>query len=70
MVTLPETELVLTIQTLTCPFCHKPGPVLRVKKGDYDKWVGGTNIQQAFPYLTADERETMITGICPKCWPS
>jgi hypothetical protein len=25
-------------------------------------------IQRAFPYLTADEREVMLSGICPECW--
>ena len=25
-------------------------------------------IQEAFPTLDADQRELLISGICPKCW--
>jgi hypothetical protein len=37
---------------------------------DWLEWKGGTPklIQQVFPYLTADEREIMISGTCPVCW--
>jgi hypothetical protein len=26
------------------------------------------NIQDIFPYLTADEREMLLSHTCPKCW--
>jgi hypothetical protein len=35
---------------------------------DYIKWRGGTLIQNAFPYLTPNEREFLITGITPEEW--
>ena len=36
---------------------------------DYNKWrSGGGNIQDIMPYLTADEREFLMTGIMPKEW--
>lgn len=32
-------------------------------------WIGSSlNIQQAFPYMTVDERELMVTGIGPQEW--
>ena len=35
---------------------------------DYLDWSEGELVQIAFPYLSAEERETLISGICPKCW--
>ena len=52
----------------TCPSCGKVHTV-RVKANDYYKWtLEGLYIQDAFPYLTASERELLQTGICPDCW--
>ena len=50
-----------------CPFCGEYHEVL-VSEADYASWQGGELAQVAFPYLTADEREILISGICPKCW--
>ncbi len=36
--------------------------------GDFFKWQEGELAQNAFPYLSADEREMLISGVCPKCW--
>lgn len=37
--------------------------------GDYHEWaVAGSNIQRAMPYLTADEREFLMTGITAEEW--
>ena len=33
-----------------------------------EKWKGGLLIQQAFPFLTADEREFIMTGTPPHVW--
>jgi hypothetical protein len=33
-----------------------------------EKWKGGLLIQQAFPFLTADEREFIMTGTPPNVW--
>lgn len=55
--------LVLT----SCPFCGKTHEVL-VNEDDYYDWQDGELAQNAFPYLSADEREMLITGICPTCW--
>lgn len=50
-----------------CPFCHKANEV-EVNEMDYWDWQDGALAQDAFPYLSADERELLISGICPKCW--
>lgn len=31
-------------------------------------WTHGTNIQHAFPQLSADHRELLLTGILPDEW--
>lgn len=35
---------------------------------DANAWVNGECIQNAFPYLTAEEREIMLTGMDNECW--
>jgi len=32
-------------------------------------WIQGTLIQNAMPYLTADQREFLISGLTPDEWP-
>lgn len=50
-----------------CPFCGSVSSV-SVEKGDYLNWQAGMMAQDAFPYLSAEEREMLISGICPSCW--
>lgn len=51
-----------------CPFCDK-NHMVKVNDSDLVKYkFGNVLIQEAFPYLTADEREIIKTGICPTCW--
>lgn len=58
-----------TVMGKVCPFCGAPGPVLTLQSmDDYNRWVGGTVIQKAMPYLTPSERESLQTGICDTCW--
>lgn len=56
-----------TIIERPCPFCGQPHYV-EVNFIDYWMWEQGMNAQDAFPYLGPNEREILITGICPKCW--
>lgn len=39
-----------------------------VDEESFREWQSGALIQNAFPNLNAEERETLITGICPSCW--
>ena len=50
-----------------CPFCGRANEVA-VNETDYLDWQDGALVQNAFPYLSADEREMLISGICPTCW--
>ena len=50
-----------------CPFCGHAHEV-EVNEMDYWDWQDGELAQNAFPYLSADEREMLISGICPDCW--
>jgi hypothetical protein len=56
----------ITLTTI-CPFCGQTHEVL-VFEDDYDAWQGGARAQDVFFYLSANEREMLISGICPKCW--
>lgn len=57
-----------------CPFCGKKQQlVLEHRKGAEYKlgkvaYESGYHIQNAFPSFTPDEREFILTGICPECW--
>lgn len=50
-----------------CPFCGKE-TIITVAEADYEAWQAGALAQDAFPYLLAEEREMLISGICPTCW--
>jgi hypothetical protein len=51
----------------TCPHCMQVTSVTVDREG-YDRWKAGELIQRALPNLSADEREMLMTGICPNCW--
>tara|TARA_R100000008_G_scaffold85411_1_gene75260 strand:- start:3302 stop:3499 length:198 start_codon:yes stop_codon:yes gene_type:complete len=50
--------------------CVKCGgeQAIEAKVEDVNSWRDGVLIQNAMPYLSADEREMFISGICPICW--
>ena len=56
----------ITLTTI-CPFCGQTHEVL-VYEDDFLAWQDGARAQDAFPYLSAREREMLISGICPQCW--
>lgn len=56
----------LYIET-TCPICHETHTIM-VYTDDFYAWKHGKNAQDAFGYLSADNREMLISGICPDCW--
>lgn len=39
-----------------------------VSKIDHKNWVNGMLIQNAFPYLSAGDREMILTGISDELW--
>lgn len=34
----------------------------------YEKWIAGELIQRAMPFLSASDREILMTGIGPESW--
>lgn len=52
------------------PRCRKCGTTypMMIDPDDYALWKGGVYAQQAFPYLTAGERELLISATCDDCW--
>lgn len=55
------------IRTVECPLCGRLTE-LDVPNSGFLAWQDGSRIQDALPMLTADEREVLMTGICPACW--
>ena len=57
-------------------FCNVTGPcvitgkdyTLKVYLKDLSDWIGGKYIQDAMPYLSAEQREFLISGTSPDGW--
>lgn len=41
---------------------------ISVHEADYIAWHNGKFAQDCFPYLTAGQRELMISNTCDDCW--
>jgi hypothetical protein len=55
--------------TVTCPLCLTEQRPLLVSIERYNAWKNGELfIHDAFPELTASERELLMTGTCDPCW--
>jgi len=61
------TSDMITVITRPCIRCGKPS-TLEVDSDAYGRWAGGEVIQRAFPTLTSDERELLVTGTHGSCW--
>lgn len=55
-----------TLVTKTCPFCGRQHTI-SVPTDDFIEWQCGELIQNAMPYLSAENREFLISGICRDC---
>ena len=51
----------------TCRQC-KESVEMSVNRQDMVDWQGGKHIQHAMPYLSADQRELLISGTCGTCF--
>lgn len=60
-----------TIQyrTKKCSWCGEDS-VIEIPKDGFNAWKEGKglHVQDAFPNLSRDVREQLITGIHPVCW--
>lgn len=55
--------------TQVSPFSRKTHIMrIKMKQADLKAWINGKTIQDALPYLTADEREFLMTGITAEEW--
>lgn len=51
-----------------CVSCNTPHTIL-VPTAGYKLWASGqAKIQDAMPQLSEDERELLMSNICPACW--
>lgn len=58
----------ITVMGPHCTVCEEQS-VVRVKEADYEAWnTRKLFIQEAFPYLSADERELLVSGTHSSCW--
>lgn len=57
-------EMVLEAKCDRCAENHQ----LRVNEQDYIDWQNGKHIQDAMPYIPAEAREVLISGICGECF--
>jgi hypothetical protein len=57
------------VYSLRCRRC-KEFRYIQAFQEDVNKWLDGELIQDAMPYLSADDREMLKSRICPKCWES
>ena len=53
--------------SVSCRYCNGHH-ILAACAEDVDRWQGGELIQNAMPYLSADERELLISGTCGTCF--
>ena len=51
-----------------CPFCGAESKIA-VDPVAYHRWkVVGDLVQNAFPDMSPEDREVLMTGICSACW--
>lgn len=54
---------------VTCWRCKQPHTIL-VKEEDHQRWLAGESVQKVFHYLSADDRELILTSTCGPCFDS
>ena len=65
IVSLPTPETVRVEKQ--CRVCHQLA-IVEVPREQFIAWRNGELAQLAFPQLSADEREMLISGTHPECW--
>ena len=61
----PPAEMTIDVE---CQVCHTKRQVMVPAMG-YLQWsIGQVRIQDAMPRLSAEDRELLISQICPTCW--
>jgi hypothetical protein len=55
------------IHTKMCPECGREDQY-EVTEDELTAYMNGAFVQVAFPHLTVDQREQLITGLDKECW--
>lgn len=50
-----------------CVVCNKSSEV-ELDREQYEQWQSGMHVQAAFPEMSAEDREILISGTHPECW--
>lgn len=50
-----------------CPHCSAFTEVVAPTEA-FRRWRNGEYIQDVLPELSDDDREALISGLCPDCW--
>ena len=63
-----DNEEEFEVYPVTCSFCKTTYPI-RLRPSDVKRYEEeNLLVQQAFPYLSVDERELLISGMCGICF--
>ena len=57
----------IVVKTKTCTVCGEY-EVWSLNRQAVESWQGGEYIQNAFPDMSAEDRELLISGTHPACW--
>ena len=57
----------IIIKTKTCKVCGNY-ELWSLDRGAVERWQAGELIQNAFPDMSINDREIMISGTHPECW--
>jgi len=63
---MPTTERETSL-TLSCVMCGNPVTIW-FDIADWNEWCAGAYIHDVMPYLSAGEREMLISQTCDNCW--
>lgn len=56
-----------TILKTTCFVCGKVSEVRVPTKQFFDKYCKGSAVQDAFPEMSVEDRELIVSGMCKEC---
>ena len=57
----------IAVKTKVCRVCGKY-EILSLDRKAVESWQAGEYIQNAFPEMSMEDREVLITGTHPACW--
>ena len=57
----------IVVKTKICTVCGEY-EVWSLDRKAVESWQGGEYIQKAFPDMSAEDRELLISGTHPACW--